>query len=232
MPYGNESRCDKSQKATEVGVVRPNTMRLMLTVFALSLASCGNDPEAPRTEEKTKSQAEILPRSAEERAFDERLAAIHRDWMGTPWTFSGTSRSPRQGSIACGYFVTTTLEQAGVAVDRVRLAQAASEKMILETTERASVRRYSDASLEDFLAGVRSQGEGYYIVGLDHHTGFLKVERDGVIAFIHSGPGRGVVEESPADAPELANSRYRVTGKIVATASAEPAATGSPASSP
>ena len=203
---------------------------LWVTFLPVFLVACGGDPETPQTGVKTPT--EIPLRSAEERTFDARLSAIHRDWMGTEWTFSGTSRTPGQGSIACGYFVTTTLEQAGVAVDRVRLAQAASEKMILETTSRESIRRYSDASLEDFLSGVRGQGEGYYIVGLDNHTGFLKVEQDGTIAFIHSGPGKGVVNESPANAPELVNSRYRVTGKIIKTATVEPAAAGQPATPP
>ena len=127
------------------------------------------------------------------------------------------SKTPREGSIACGYFVTTTLEQAGVELDRIRLAQAASEKMILETTPAESIRRYSDTPLEKFLNAVRKQGEGYYIVGLDTHTGFLFVDPNGEIEFIHSGPGRGVVREKPAAAVELANSRYRVTGKIVET---------------
>ena len=135
--------------------------------------------------------------------------------MGTAWDFSGMSRTPQQGAIACGYFVTTTLEQAGVELERVRLAQAASETMILATTPEETVRRFSNASLESFLKALRVQGEGYYVVGLDSHTGFLKVDRDGKVVFIHSGPGRGVVRQAPADAVELAESRYRVTGKLV-----------------
>ena len=163
----------------------------------------------------------ITQSSPQERAFADKLAVIHEEWMGTAWTFSGTSQTPKQGSIACGYFVTTTLQQAGIELDRVRLAQAASEQMILAITAPDTVRRFSDTSLEGFLKSVRSQGEGYYIVGLDNHTGFLQVHADGNIDFIHSGPGRGVVREKPADAPELAHSRYRVTGKIANKAISE-----------
>jgi hypothetical protein len=187
--------------------------------ITLLLVACGAEKENPR---KKDAEVQSIPlRSAEERAFDARLAAIHAKWMGTPWTFTGTSQTPRQGSIACGYFVTTTLEQAGMVLERVRLAQAASETMILAITPKSSIKRYSNASLEAFLQGVRRQGEGYYVVGLDNHTGFLKVEGDGRVTFIHSGPGRGVVSEAPEDAPELANSRYRVTGKIVETLNSE-----------
>ncbi len=101
-----------------------------------------------------------------------------------------------------------------MAVERVRLAQAASETMIVELVKAKYVKRYSDVTLDDFLTSIRKQGAGYYIVGLDNHTGFLRVSPSGEVVFIHSGPGRGVVIETPQAAPELANSRYRVTGKI------------------
>ena len=187
---------------------------LMLAGLAASLVACGAKNPGTGSPPKEAQVVPIVQSSPLERAFADKLAAIHEDWMGTPWTFSGTSQTPKQGSIACGYFVTTTLQQAGIELDRIRLAQAASEKMILAITAPDTVRRFSDTSLEGFLESVRNQGEGYYIVGLDNHTGFLRVARDGRIEFIHSGPGRGVVRENPADAPELAHSRYRVTGKI------------------
>ncbi|MCL2715253.1 MAG: hypothetical protein FWD68_11870 [Alphaproteobacteria bacterium] len=34
-------------------------------------------------------------------------------WYGTPWNFNGTTRVPGQGTIACGYFVTGILSDAG-----------------------------------------------------------------------------------------------------------------------
>ena len=46
-------------------------------------------------------------------------------WYGTPWDFNGTSEVPQQGKIACGYFVSTILRDAGWKVERVRLAQQA-----------------------------------------------------------------------------------------------------------
>src|ERR1700748_3437814 len=30
---------------------------------------------------------------------------IYNYWAGTPWDFYGTTRQPKTGSIACGYFV-------------------------------------------------------------------------------------------------------------------------------
>ncbi len=171
-------------------------------LFPLLIAGCAEKPGTTLTPSGTPD-------------FDDRLTAIHDEWMGTPWDFSGTSQVPRKGSIACGYFVTTTLQQSGMELDRVRLAQAASEQMIVELTDSRTVRRYSNESLRSFLDSLRDQGAGYYIVGLDNHTGFLRVLDGDQIEFVHSGPGRGVVREAPKDAPELAHSRYRVTGKLV-----------------
>ena len=199
--------------ATTIKAARSNLGRTCGVISLLLMASsCDSRPSASRGPSIQQAAAPL--RSLTERAFDDKLAAIHENWMGTKWDFSGVTRTPRQGAIACGYFVTTTLEQAGVKLERVRLAQVASEQMILALTKRETVKRYSNASLDAFLTGVKQQGEGYYIVGLDNHTGFLKVTSQGEVKFIHSGPGRGVVNERPEGAPELAGSKYRVTGKL------------------
>ncbi len=51
-------------------------------------------------------------------------------WYGTKWNFYGTTEEPNKGTIACGYFVTTVLRDAGLHINRIKLAQAASEEMI------------------------------------------------------------------------------------------------------
>ena len=43
---------------------------------------------------------------------------IAPEWMGTPWDFYGTTQQPGRGKIACGYFVTTVLRDAGVRLRR------------------------------------------------------------------------------------------------------------------
>jgi hypothetical protein len=198
---------------TTITAACSNLRRISGTIgLVLMLTGCDSRRPAPGVEPSPR--VEFPQRSLAERTFDEKLAAIHEEWMGTKWNFSGVTRTPRQGAIACGYFVTTTLEQAGVKLERVRLAQAASEQMILALVKPEMVKRYRNVSIDAFLKTVKQQGEGYYIVGLDNHTGFLRVSSEGNIMFIHSGPGRGVVKEDPAAAPELAGSRYRVTGKL------------------
>jgi hypothetical protein len=48
-------------------------------------------------------------------------------WLALACT---TSETPGRGEIACGYFVSTVLRDAGFGVERVRLAQQASERIV------------------------------------------------------------------------------------------------------
>lgn len=136
-------------------------------------------------------------------------------WYGTDWAFHGTTQTPRQGAVACGYFVTTLLRDAGLDLPRVRMAQTTSEKMIRSLVNDAYVWRFSNVPIETFTAAVKSRGLGLYVVGLDRHTGFIVCQADGVW-FVHSSyrdPWQVVCE--PADqAAILAASRYRVLGKL------------------
>ena len=53
------------------------------------------------------------------------IDAHFEHWKGTPWDFNGTTRIPGQGTIACGYFVTTALQDAGFDLPRYRCGQMA-----------------------------------------------------------------------------------------------------------
>ena len=136
-------------------------------------------------------------------------------WYGTPWDFYGTTEEPGKGSIACGYFVTTVLRDAGFSLQRIKLAQCPSEEMIKTICTRSSIHRYSDFSLSEFASEVEKMGFGLYVVGLDNHTGFIL--NDGNEAFfIHSTFVRPacVIKEKVNESKVLANSRYRVIGKV------------------
>ena len=122
-------------------------------------------------------------------------------WLGTTWNFNGTTQVPGEGSIACGYFVTTLLRDAGVKLERVKLAQMASE---------------DNTGINDFVSSVKKQGYGLYVVGLDLHTGFVLCDSASDVYFIHSSgiPPYCVVKEAGLTSPLLINSAYRVLGKL------------------
>ncbi|MEZ4297102.1 MAG: hypothetical protein R3B70_19205 [Polyangiaceae bacterium] len=143
------------------------------------------------------------------------IDAVLPRWDGTPWSFSGTSTTPRTGSIACGYFVSTTLKEAGIRVERARLAQQASEDIIKTLAPSEAIQRFSDVPVEKFTAAVAARGDGLYVVGLDNHVGFL-IARGGKVLFHHSSyvGATAVVREEAATSSPLAESRYRVIGKL------------------
>ncbi len=137
-------------------------------------------------------------------------------WLGTPWDFYGTTEEPNNGKIACGYFVTTLLRDMGVAVNRVRHAQCASEEMIKAVCIKNSIRRFSNESISPFIDEVKKQGIGLYIVGLDFHTGFILNDSEEVY-FIHANyAGKKVVEKELANkSAVLETSKYKVIGKVI-----------------
>lgn len=134
-------------------------------------------------------------------------------WNGTPWDFNGTSQTPRQGKIACGYFVSTTLLHLGLQVERVRMAQQASEHIAQSLVSTNPLRRSSDQPIDAFIAKARTHGDGVYIVGLDNHVGFLIVDGPDTW-FHHAGPKDVVKREVAREAPYLVASRYRIFAKL------------------
>ena len=98
---------------------------------------------------------------------------INPFWYGTDWDFYGTTQVPKEGKIACGYFVTTVLRDVGLRVNRVSLAQQASENIIKSLVIAPNIKRFRNVTIEKFVADVKTFGAGLYVVGLDNHVGFL-----------------------------------------------------------
>lgn len=138
-------------------------------------------------------------------------------WYGTDWDFNGTTQIPKEGQIACGYFVTTVLRDVGIKLNRVTLAQQASENIIKSLTSETYIKRFRNVAIEKFVEDIKKIGQGLFLVGLDNHVGFIL--NDGTeIYFIHSSyvePSE-VIKEKALTSPILSSSKYRVIGKISA----------------
>lgn len=136
-------------------------------------------------------------------------------WYGTGWDFNGTTETPGQGKIACGYFVSTVLRDAGLKVERARMAQQTSENIILSLTTAANIKRFRYVAISSFVQTVQNWGAGLYVVGLDIHTGFV-LNVDGDVYFIHSSyvDPYAVVKERALESRILSGSKYRVLGKL------------------
>ena len=136
-------------------------------------------------------------------------------WEGTSWSFYGQSWVPRQGSIACGYFVTTALFDTGLRLRRSLLAKQSSETLIKNLTTEAHIHRYRNVSQRAFVQQVSDLGPGLYVVGLDFHVAFLRVREGGAVQMVHASwirPAK-VIREAADSSPALP-SKYRVVGKL------------------
>lgn len=147
-----------------------------------------------------------------EESLFEKLAP---HWMGTPWDFNGTSQTPGEGKIACGYFVSTLLRDAGFELERIRLAQQASGNIIRSLTTRENTSRLVGKSFDDFVTELEARGPGVYVIGLDYHVGFIVQTADGA-RFVHSDgmENKCVVSEPAKTAPVLKRSNWREFANI------------------
>lgn len=136
-------------------------------------------------------------------------------WLGTRYSYYGNTTIPGEGKIACGYFVTTVLEDLGKPINRSELAQMPSEQMIKELAEKTKIQRFSGVRMNQFIEGIRDEGRGLYVLGLDTHTGFILYDSTG-IWFIHASGSFPfcVVKQKINEAKVVIKSRYRVLGKL------------------
>ncbi len=127
------------------------------------------------------------------------LKTIIPHWYGTPWDFNGYTDMPKQGKIACGYFVSTTLLHAGIALDRYKLAQQGPRDEAIALSLHKGWR-----TVAGFPADARAKNinetlkEGLYFIGLDEsHVGYL-LKQEGELYLIHANyTGDAVVTIQP-----------------------------------
>lgn len=143
-------------------------------------------------------------------------AAIVREifpaWMGMPWGLGPNSTANRPHApgmtVACGYFVSGVLENAGLRVPRFKYAQAPA--LAVQRTLSEDVHRYFSVPGEVLAAKIAALGEGLYIIGLNNHIGFVVVDAAGV-HLVHASytDGQVVIDEPLATARAIANSREK-----------------------
>lgn len=135
---------------------------------------------------------------------------LYSYWKGTPWDFNGATTTPQKGKIACGYFVTTLLKDAGVNLNRFKLAVCPSLSMMKELTSSKSITNLSSLSYSQFTNCLNEYGEAVFVIGLDYHTGFIVNDGKGCW-FIHSNYiyKIGVIKEKISESYALQSSKTR-----------------------
>ncbi len=131
-------------------------------------------------------------------------------WHGTTWGFNGITQIPKEGNIACGYFVTTLLTHMGLNISRSRLAQMPSSQMMKSICPAQQIESYNNLNFAQFATAMQQLKKGVYIIGLDFHTGFII--HDGRSAyFMHSyyGNNIGVIKEAVDQSTALIKSQTK-----------------------
>lgn len=186
-----------------------NVLCEQLRVWRVELAERHKQAKTAEAKAAIENEARIV--------LEHVLPAMMRCWIGTKWDFNGTAAKPGEGKIACGYFVSTVLRDAGLEVNRFRLAQQASSNIIHTFLDEADAIRTYNQKYEIFVASMADSPAGIYICGLDTHVGFV-INHSDSFRFIHSSGSvpHEVVDESPADAGVLKRSKDRMLGNLTA----------------
>lgn len=136
-------------------------------------------------------------------------------WYGTEWDFNGITETPRKGLIACGYFVSTTLRDGGVKLNRYKIAQQAASVIVDRLCNAGTKRTYTDMEhLENYL---QERGDGnIYVLGLSNHVGFV-IRDKGQNYFVHADYTRdGLAKrESLRESVPIKNSNILVIGSVL-----------------
>ena len=206
------SSCNSEKPGKISNVISQN----ISVITPLNYDSCKRKIDTIKNAYKTRWNT--IPIKEKEKVFTDVITnTIEPAWIGTKWAYSGTTEIPQKGSIACGYFVTIVLRDAGLPLARIKLAQCASEEMIKTLVSEKYINRFSNVALPVFISFLKNNSDGLYIIGLDNHTGFILKDEYGVW-FIHStfiGNGK-VQKEDAAKSTILKNSQYKIIGKISA----------------
>ena len=108
-------------------------------------------------------------------------------WEGTEWSFEGHTSKPQQGSIACGYFVSTTLRDVGLNINRYRLAQQSPINEAKSLSLGSEILEIEEYDKTKRIATIKNQlEEGIHFVGFDaSHVGYIFKQGD-ELYLIHS----------------------------------------------
>jgi len=159
-------------------------------------------------------RAEVIGR-ARDVVFAVVVDEIIPRWYGTPWDYHGTTEVPGEGFIACGYFVSTVLRDAGFRVERAALAQQPSEWIVKTFSAEDDIWRFRGRAGSAVAEQVRAHGDGLHIAGLDIHVGFVVVRGERVDFCDASFLDEAVVTCEPVHRSPGFVSSYRVVGKLL-----------------
>ncbi len=133
-------------------------------------------------------------------------------WIGTKWSFEGHTEIPKEGNIACGYFVSTTLKHIGLKINRYKLAQKSPENEAKTIQAYKKIELLQNISNEELKKHfIKTKKDGLYFIGLDFHVGYILKENENIY-FIHSNfiESTGVIREDIRFSRAIKSNKYYI----------------------
>jgi len=141
------------------------------------------------------------------------LDDIFPHWYGTEWDYNGITETPGKGYVACGYFISTTLRDMGLNMNRYKFAQQTGLNGAKTLQLGEDVKKFYSNNNDIPARLVKELKPGLYQVGLSCHVGYLLI-RNSEAWFIHSNYiHSGVMVEKAVDS-EAFNSNVYVISEI------------------
>ena len=189
---------------------------LLLTIAVTNYSITKTSIEKERNLLKTKylsneNKSEIID-EAKVKLTDYLYHDIINHWYTTKWSFEGHSETPKQGTIACGYFVSTTLRDVGFNLNRYKLAQKSPEDEAKVIACGISIEKLQNVSKQELKKYFLKQKDGIYFIGLDFHVGYI-YKNNQEVYFIHSNyiDNKGVMKETIENSKAIVSSKYYIT---------------------
>ena len=138
--------------------------------------------------EEIKHQHKPIPTDELSQLFKQNLLnRIIPFWEGTKWAFEGHTSQPKVGEIACGYFVSTTLKDVGLNLNRYKLAQQSPINEAKSLALNNEIIEIAKQTKEENIHAIDSAlKEEIYFIGFDQgHVGYILKEK-GQLYIIHS----------------------------------------------
>jgi len=107
-------------------------------------------------------------------------------WYETTWAYEGHTNTPNKGEIACGYFVSTTLQHFGFNLNRYKMAQQAGLNIALSLQPKNKLKIYRNISYSELKKSLLNiYNDGLYFIGLNNHVGYILIKNK-ELYFLHS----------------------------------------------
>ena len=178
--------------------------------------------EIIKQKEKLYNNYSLIPDSSNRNIYLDSISNIFANnilneilpyWYGTPWDFEGYTSKPNDGKIACGYLVSTTLRDAGLNLNRYKLAQQGPQneaRSIAMNTENLFLFKFNSFE-NNVIHELYKLNEGLYFIGLDNHVGYVYIKNK-EIYFIHSNYILGkVMVEIAENSEAFKSTQYHIS---------------------